>query len=116
MVSPAHTNVRPGRHGERGVTVAELVLVVVMVAGLVFVATTASRAIRDETAGTNCQTELRTLKLATERYHAENDAYPPDKTVLADGGLVNADEVENWDVVSEAGGSSAAYRPSGPCA
>jgi Tfp pilus assembly protein PilE len=104
------------RHGERGVTVGELVLVVVFVAGLLLVATTASRAIGDETASSNCQTELRTLKLATERYHAENDTYPSDKTVLVNAGLVGSDEVENWEVIAGATDAPPDYRPGGPCA
>ncbi|CAN5907765.1 hypothetical protein BH23ACT2_BH23ACT2_21480 [soil metagenome] len=120
MAGPGHANIpahpRRSCRGERGVTVAELVLVVVVVVGLVFVATAASRAIRDDTASSNCQTELRTLKLATERFWSENDAYPVDKAVLVDAGLVSPDDVDNWEVVSEPGDSSPEYRPSGPCA
>ncbi len=71
---------------------------VVFVAGLLFVATTSVRSIRNETAPSNCQTQLRTLKLATEQYRSNNQAYPVDETVLVDTGLVTAEEIDDWTV------------------
>ncbi len=104
------------RRGERAFTLAEVVLVVVFVAGLLLVATTSVRNIRRETRTSNCQTELRTLKLATERYHAENDAYPADTSVLLDGKFVTADEVANWTVTFSSAQRTPAYRATGDCA
>lgn len=115
MGAQAHTSTSDQR-GQRGVTVAELVLVTVVVVGLVVIATTNIGSIRNETAASNCQSELRTLKLATEQYHAENDAYPIDKTVLVDGGLVDPAEVEHWTVAFESADVAPTYRPTGPCA
>ena len=103
-------------HGQRGFTLSELALVLVVVVGLLVVATTSIRNIRKETRSSNCQTELRTLKLATEQYHSENDAYPIDKTVLVDGSLVTADEVANWTVEFEAADTAPTYRAVGDCA
>jgi Tfp pilus assembly protein PilE len=95
----------------RGVTIAELVLVVVFVAGLLTVITVSVGNIREETATSNCETDLRTLKLATEQYHAENDAYPIDKSVLIDGGLVQADDVSRWTVEFQAADVAPTYAP-----
>lgn len=96
--------------GQGGFTISELILVVVFVAGLLIVATTSVRNIRSETDTSNCQTERRTLKLATERYHASNDAYPADKSILIDEGLVDADDVSRWTVEFGANDTEPTYR------
>ncbi|CAN5583149.1 hypothetical protein BH10ACT1_BH10ACT1_28930 [soil metagenome] len=104
------------RRGERGFTFSELVLVLVFVVGLLIVATTSIRNIRHETASSNCQTQLRSLKLATEQYHAANQAYPVDKSVLIDEGLVTADEVDHYSVEFDATATEPTYRPAdGTC-
>lgn len=71
---------------------------VVMVAGLVAIAAWAISGIRSDTASTNCETTLRNLKMSTEQYHAENDAYPVDKAILIDLGYVDEDEVAGWNL------------------
>lgn len=107
-----HRARRPGTGdaGEAGFTVSELILVVVFVAGLLIVATTSVRGIRSETSSSNCQTELRTLKLATERYRASNDAYPADTSVLVDEGLVDDDDVSRWTVEFGSDDTTPTYR------
>ena len=82
--------------GHAGVAVSELVLVVVFMAGLIVVSVWAINGINSDTATTNCETALRNLKMATEQYHAENDAYPVDKGVLIDLGYVEESEVSGW--------------------
>jgi hypothetical protein len=104
-----------GAPGERGVTISEFVLVTVLLLGLVWVATTNIGSIRSETAASNCQSELRTLKIATESYRAANDAYPADKDVLIDDGLVAADDIEHWSVSFTAAADEPVYEPEGPC-
>lgn len=99
-----------GGRGQAGFTISELVLVLVFVVGLLVVATTSIRNIRSETSTGNCQTELRTLKLATERYHSNNDAYPADKSVLIDEKLVDGDDVERWTVEFGGGDTEPTYR------
>lgn len=109
------TGTQRRQHDERGFTFSELALVVVVVVGLLIVATTSVRNIRRETASSNCQTELRTLKLATERYHAENQAYPVDKSVLIEGGL-DASEVANFTVEFSSADTEPTYKAiPGPC-
>lgn len=109
MTMPEHVE-RPSRWADqRGFTIAEVVLVVVFVAGLLAVIVVSVGNIRGETATSNCQTDLRTLKLATEQYHSENDAYPAGKDVLIEGGFAAADEVERWDVSFGAADTKPAY-------
>lgn len=105
-----HTTTPPTRRCEGGFTIAELVLVVVLVAGLLIAISVSVGDIRKETAVSNCQSDLRTLKLATEQYRSENDAYPFDKAVLIDGGLVEADEVARWAVEFDADATEPTYR------
>lgn len=98
MTTSEHAE-QPSRWADqRGFTIAEVVLVAVFVAGLLAIIVVSVGNIRAETATSNCQTDLRTLKLATEQYHSENDAYPSDKDVLVEGGFARADEVARWDV------------------
>lgn len=77
-------------------TISELVLVVVFIAGLIAVAAWAVNGINADTSATNCETALRNLKMATESYHSENDAYPVDKGVLIDLDYVEESDVEGW--------------------
>lgn len=95
---------------QRGFTFSELALVAVFVAGLLIVISVSVGNIRGETSTSNCQTDLRTLKLATEAYHSQNDAYPIDKSVLIDGGLVQADQVRRWTVEFGASDTTPTYR------
>lgn len=103
-------------HGQGGFTLSELVLVAVFVVGLIWVAVVSVNGIRDDTREGRCQTELRTLKLATEQYFAENDAYPVNKNVLVDAKLVSAGDVENWSVSFEADATRPTYTAIGDCA
>jgi prepilin-type N-terminal cleavage/methylation domain-containing protein len=109
-VDRANTEQARRWRGQDGFTISELILVVVVVAGLLVVATVSVRNIRSETSTSNCQTDLRTLKLATEQYRAQNDAYPVDKSVLIDDGLVDADQVSRWTVEFEGGADAPTYR------
>lgn len=105
-----HPTTPPAHRGQGGFTLSELVVVVVVVAGLLAVVSVSVGNIRSETAASNCQSDLRTLKLATEQYRSENDAYPFDKAVLIDGGLVEADEVSRWAVEFDADATEPTYR------
>lgn len=106
-----HVERPPWRADQRGFTFSEVVLVLVFVVGLLAVIVVSVGNIRAETATSNCETDLRTLKLATEQYHSENDAYPSDKAVLVEGGFARADQVERWDVSFGADDTEPTYRP-----
>jgi len=90
------TIARYQRH--HGFAVSELVLVLVVVSGLLLVAYTSTRNISRETATSDCQTQLRTLKLATEQFHAQSDTYPDDTQTLVVAKLVKPDDVKLWTV------------------
>jgi Tfp pilus assembly protein PilE len=75
-VPPVRLPARPRLRDERGFTLSEFLLVAVFVVGLVAVALSGVRGIHDANARSDCQTELRSLKLAVERYHAHSGTYP----------------------------------------
>lgn len=104
---------RCGRRGQEGFTISELVLVVAIVAALVLVAMTSVRAIRHETAASDCQSQLRKLKLATEQYQSQHGAYPADEDVLVAGGYLVAQDVPDWTVQFEAAEPTPIYRVTG---
>lgn len=83
---------------------SEFILVIVFVTGLLIVITVSVGNIRSETSQSNCQSDLRTLKLATAQYLAQNDAYPTDKAELIESGLAESDEIERWDIEADPSG------------
>ena len=112
----SHRTTTQRLHGQGGFTLSEFALVAVLVIGLIWVALVSVNGIRNDTRDGRCQTELRTLKLATEQYFAENDAYPVNKTVLVDARLLAAGDVENYDMTFEADATRPDYTATGDCA
>ncbi|MEZ5177161.1 MAG: hypothetical protein R2746_02475 [Acidimicrobiales bacterium] len=100
---------RSRRRGEQGFTLSELLLVVVFVVGLLVVAYSAASGIRDQTATSDCQTQLRTLKMAAAEYQARRGAFPPDKETLVVEELVERSEVDRWDLSSTGGAAPPTY-------
>lgn len=98
------------RCGEQGFTLSELLLVVVFVVGLLVIAYSAASGIRSETATSDCQTQLRTLKMAAAEYQARRGAFPPDKETLVVEELVTRAEVERWDLIAATGDAAPTYR------
>jgi Tfp pilus assembly protein PilV len=101
------------RRQQQGFTMAELLLVVVFVVGLLVVAYSAARGIRSETAASDCQTQLRTLKMAAAEYQARREVFPPDKRTLVAAELVDAAEVSLWDLSWSEGDAAPTYRAVG---
>ena len=101
------------RREQHGFTISELLLVVVFVAGLLLVAYSAARGIRSETATSDCQTQLRTLKMAAAEYQARNEVFPPDKRSVVQAELVDRADVELWDLSWSEGDPAPTYRPVG---
>lgn len=89
--SPPRTATRVARRagGEGGFTWSEFILVAVFVIGLAAIAVQAADGIRHDNARSDCQTELRSLKLAVERYHANTGAYPGGWSDLTDARLLD---------------------------
>ena len=94
---------------QRGFAVSELVLVLVVVSALLLVAYTSARNIRKETATSDCQTELRSLKLATEQFHAQSDTYPDDTRMLELAKVLKQGEVKLWAVTFTTGDAGPTY-------
>lgn len=83
-----------------GFTMSEVVLVAVVVVGLLVIISVSVGNIRSETSQSNCQSDLRTLKLASEQYFAQNDRYPSSNDDVVTAGLVKSDEVRRWRIRS----------------
>ena len=96
-----------------GFTISEFLLVAVFVVGLLLVAYNAARGIRNETATSDCQTQLRTLKMAAAEYQARREVFPPDKRALVAADLVDASEVSLWDLSWSDGDAAHTYRAVG---
>ena len=88
------------RSNEQGFTIFELVLVLVVFASLIAIVLVSVNGIDEESASRECQTELRAIKAATERFYAEVGFYPPDDRALQDADFLDLDESPNWKVVT----------------
>lgn len=91
---------------DAGFTLSEIVLVAVVVIGLLITISVSVGNIRNETSQSNCQSDLRTLKLATEQYFATNDRYPATKDDLVTAGLATTNEVRRWRIQAAAQGTT----------
>ncbi len=96
-----------------GFTISEFLLVAVFVVGLLLVAYNAARGIRNETATSDCQTQLRTLKMAAAEFQARNEVFPPDKRTLVVEELVDPSDVDQWDLSWSQGDPAPTYRAVG---
>lgn len=101
------------RSGDGGFALSEFVLVAVVVVALLVVAISSVRGIRRDTMASDCQTQLRNLKVATEQYQAERGVYPASQDQLLDDGYLEAGTVTGWRVEFGASGQSPAYEPVG---
>jgi len=101
------------RTRQRGFTIAELVLVLAVFAGLIFIAIVSINGIDDESAARDCRSELRALKAASERFKAELTIYPENDQKLQDAGYLDLDETPNWKVVTTTKDGEPSYVPVG---
>lgn len=112
---------RPGglparRRGESGFTVSELVLVAVFVVGLLVVALSSASGIKRDTRISDCQSELRNLKLAVAQYEAAKGSFPTAVRVVVRAGYAEPDAVAGWDITGGGGDAEPTYAPaSGRC-
>ncbi len=97
---------------EGGFTISELLLVSVFVVGLIVVAVNSARGIEAENQRSNCQTELRNLKMAVAELHAERGSYPTSVADVVAAGKVDMEDVDSWVLTPpEEGASLPGYRP-----
>jgi len=101
------------RHDDRGFTISELVLVVAVVSGLIFVAVWGVSGIGNESTERECRDELRAIKAASEQFYAELNFYPPNDKALKDANLLAPEETPNYRVVTPDGASKPRYEVEG---
>lgn len=95
---------------------AELILVLVVVALLFAIVVVSVRGIEGDATDSDCRTELRRIKVATEQFYAELGVYPPSRDALLDGGFVKAADVRNHIIDPAGSAKEPTYRGTGPCA
>jgi competence protein ComGC len=96
---------------EGGFTLSELLLVSVFVVGLVLIAVNSAHDISADTRQSNCQTELRNLKMAVAEYHAARGSYPASVAEVLAAGTVEAEGVDSWSITGGGGTEPPTYRP-----
>ena len=101
------------RAEQRGFTISELVLVLVVLGGLITVAVVSIRGMDEASATRECRTELRAIKAASERFKAELSIYPPDDQALQDAGYLDLADTPNWKVVTIDDADGPTYAPVG---
>jgi Tfp pilus assembly protein PilE len=101
---------------ERGFVLSELVLVVVVVGILLVVIVASVNGIHDSTAVGRCQTQVRTLKTASEQFAAENNKYPISKKELLDKDLIQPDDAPDYRLRSGGPAERPQFVGSGDCA
>jgi type II secretory pathway pseudopilin PulG len=85
---------------EGGFTISEVVAVLVVLAGLVWIITTSIAGLDDDEASRECRTELRTLKAATEQFRGKGGFYPENDQMLESAEILDRSETPNWRVVT----------------
>ena len=103
------------RRGESGFTVSELLLVGVFIVGLLVVALNSASGIERDNRVSDCQTELRNLKLAVAQYEAAKGSFPTEVSVVVDAGFAEPNAVEGWKFDKGGGRTAPTYVPTGSC-
>ncbi len=104
-----------GRRGEAGFTFSELALVLVVVTLLIVVAVVSLRGITRETSTSNCESGLRALKVATERFYTETSTYPPDRETLVLFKFLEDDQAPGWELEGGSKTEAPEYVHEGSC-
>lgn len=104
------------RSREAGFTISELILVVVVLTGLVFVATTSVRGLRRSEDTTDCVSERRQVAVANEWFKGETGAYASSVHQLEQANALKRGTVQHWELAGISGDTTATYRGTGPCA
>ncbi|MCU1357947.1 MAG: hypothetical protein JWM89_3365 [Acidimicrobiales bacterium] len=105
-----------GRSRQAGFVLSELVLVVTLVTALLVVVIVSVNGIHRDTRRGECQTELRNLKVATERYLAESGKYPASKAAVIAKKYVTETDVANWSLSGLGADGRPIYRAEADCA
>jgi len=104
---------------DKGFTLVELLIVIVILGILATVTVFAVRGITDTGQANACAVEQRTLTTAIEAYYAQNQSDPADAATLVSSGLLQeAPAAADWTFTAAADGNPASFsaNPTGKCA
>ena len=98
---------------DKGFTLVELLIVIVILGILATVTVFAVRGITSRGEASACETDRRTIEVAIEAYQAEHGDMPADEQALVDGGFIR-ELSSNWNFGEDAEDSLVAD-PDGKC-
>jgi len=81
---------------DKGFTLVELLIVIVILGILATVTVFAVRGITDQGQESACNADKKTIEVAAEAYMAQNGSYPADLTALETSGLLRGVTSDNW--------------------
>jgi general secretion pathway protein G len=82
--------IRPARHRDRGFTLVELLIVIVILGVLAAVTVFAVRGVTDRGEVSACAADKNTIQVAVEAYHAQNGADATSMNMLVAGGFLKS--------------------------
>jgi competence protein ComGC len=99
-----------------GFVLSELVLVVSVVLVLLLIIVVSVRGIHDSTAEGDCQSQVRALRVAGQRYLAETGRNPISKEELVRADLLDPADAPDYRIESGGPAEEPRLRPQGRCA
>ena len=101
---------------DKGFTLVELLIVIVILGILATVTVFAVRGITDKGKTSACAADRKTLEVAAEAYAAQNGPYPPDMAAMVSTGLLRSASTNYTYTIGGAGGDYTLAGVSGKCA
>jgi prepilin-type N-terminal cleavage/methylation domain-containing protein len=106
------------KNQDKGFTLVELLIVIVILGILATVTVFAVRGITTQGKTTACAADKKTIEVAAESYMAQKGTYPTGLDVLVTEGLLKDVSVGNWDYAAPVAPSkdyTLTATPAGPC-
>jgi prepilin-type N-terminal cleavage/methylation domain-containing protein len=101
---------------DRGFTLVELLIVIVILGILAAVTVFAVRGITDKGQKNACAVEARTLSTGVEAYFTKNAVDPANAAALVPGFIKTTPDTTKWTFGAASGGNSAYFTGTGKCA
>jgi general secretion pathway protein G len=105
------------KKSDKGFTLVELLIVIVILGILATVTVFAVRGITNSGKESACASDKKVLETAAESYMAQEGTYPADIATLESSGLLKDVSTGNWDYAYTAGDATYTLTPTagGPC-